>query len=159
MEYKKINEVKQYFIDKYGAPSVQKIGQYTYKTINAELSAFDKFIKSIIKCSEVVGLINIEKQINIFCEYAKQENAANLEILAKRIETLIKQFSNRVNFDRNNFKIMMIDIGKIVENKNFDPRTISNYFSKYLKIRSLTYNIRAEKSYAFMKRENLPYTR
>jgi len=106
-----------------------------------------------------VGLINIEKQINIFCEYAKQENAANLEILAKRIETLIKQFSNRVNFDRNNFKIMMIDIGKIVENKNFDPRTISNYFSKYLKIRSLTYNIRAEKSYAFMKRENLPYTR
>lgn len=159
MEYEKIDEIRQYLIEKYGEPIEQKIGNYTYKKINGDLNTFNRFISAILNCCDLVGLDNVEKQINAICEYAKIENPNNLETIAERLEVFAKEFSKKVNFSRNRFKNMMLDLGVDLEKADFNPKCIINYFVQYLRIRSIDYNIKADRNYQFTKKENLPYSR
>ena len=159
MEYEKIEEVRKYFIEKYGEPSEKKVNGYTYKTINQDLDCFNRFISAFTSCAEALKIDNIEKQINAICEFAKNSNPINLEIFAKKLERIEKEFHKGVGYSRKPFRTMIDEIGKMCQSKDFDPNCLTNLFSQYLKVKSVSYNIKAQKNFFYLISENREITK
>lgn len=134
MNFEKIEETRKYFIEKYGEPSVKKIGNMTYKTLNQDLEAFDKFIDAILKTVELTGLKDVEKQVGIICEYAKTANPVNMQAITYKLSQNNNQLGKGYSFTKKSFVKMFEEIGEIADKKDFNPNLIANYFSTFLKV-------------------------
>ena len=142
MEYEKIEETKIYLMEKYGYPSEQKLGTFTYKKINQYLNVFVKLSDALIKCCDLLKLNNSEKAIGVICEYCKNADPINMDIVANRLVVLTKYFSNNQNYSKKHFIEMIQELNEVADKKDFNPHCVINYFVAHLKIKAVSYNIK-----------------
>lgn len=137
-----IEETKKYLKEKYGYPSEQKIGTMTYKTINQYLNVFVNLSDALVKCCELLELEDCENAIKIICEYCKNADPINMEIISNRLTRLEKEFSNKVFFSKKRFIKLIQELNEVADKKSFNSHCVINYFVEHLKIRAVSYNIK-----------------
>ena len=142
MNNKHIEETKNYLIERYGCPSERKIGTLTYKTINQYLNVFIKLSDALVECCELLHLEDNEKAIKIICEYCKNADPINMDVIANRLVVLAKYFSNNRNYSKKHFIEMIQELNEVADKKDFNAHCVINYFVAHLKIKAVSYNIK-----------------
>lgn len=145
--YEKIEETRICLMEQYGYPSVKKFGNMTYKTINQELDSFNRLISALTKACDLLKIENYDKAIYVICEYCKDADAANMGIVANKIEKMNKELIKGINFSRKKFRNLIADLNLAADKKDFNPHAVINYFVEYLSIRAISYNIKNERRY------------
>ncbi len=135
----KIEETKKYFIEKYGEPSVKIENGVKVRFINAELSIFEKLIDVVTKASEIVDYPLNDVHIKVLCDFAMREIETNKQYAIAKIERLIKEWNNNVNFGKKNMVKLLKSFEEFSSSKNYDPRTIMNLFVEHIKSRKFSH--------------------
>ena len=145
MEYKKIEETRIYFMEKYGVPSEQKFGNMTYKVVNHDLDSFDRLIKSALKCCELTKFTNPEDFVNVICDFSKDLDPVNMNIIADKLEKIAKDLSKGINFSRSGFVKLVQELSKDSKNDSFEINKVMNYFVTYLNVKPASYKIKTSR--------------
>lgn len=135
MDYKVIEETRNYYIEKHGKPIETKMGSFTYKFVNGHLEAFDRLINSMSSLVDRIDIFISEKLVVALCEYCKLEQPENLNRIADKLNSIMMEMNKKVNFSKSKFLNLIKELSDVIEDKNFNPNAISNYFSYYLNVK------------------------
>lgn len=145
MQYKKIEETRTYFLEKYGYPTEKMIGKMVYKTMNQDFNCFNRLIAALTSCIELTKIEDAEISVNAICEFAKNIDPNNMDVIAEKLERLAKEFESGVNFSRNRFIKMMEELKEDSLNPNFNYDKVMNYFVAHLSVKPISYKIKTSR--------------
>lgn len=144
--YEKIEQTENYLNEKYGAPIEYREGNMTIKHINLYLNSFKNMIKAFTQALDYVEYEDVELQIELLCEYAKNAEYIDLDNIAKRLNYLIKMWKNdREKNAKNYFINLLDDLAKNYDKINSNCDLIINYFAYHIKCNQRKTNIKADK--------------
>lgn len=128
--YTAIEETKKYLIEKHGEPIVKQENGCTIRTINTYLDSFTRFIDSLEKLIDTLEITNIDSQMRLICEYAKDAEYLDLDYINTKLKAMQR------NLDKgkksNALNQLFEDLHEISNNPKTDPRTVMKYFRHYL---------------------------
>lgn len=135
----KIEDTKKYFIQKHGEPGVKIENGVKVRFINSELSIFEKLIEVMSKASEILNYPLNDSHIKVLCDFSKCEIETNKQYAIAKIERLIKEWENKVNFGKKNMIKLLKSFEEFSSSEDYDPRTIMNLFVEHIKSRKLSH--------------------
>ena len=135
MEFKVIEETRNYYIEKFGKPTETKMGSFTYKFVNGFLDSFNEFINKMLTIIERTGVGVSEKLMENICAYCKLTEPENLDRISNKLNSIILSMDKKVNFTRSKFVNLINDLSTAVEDPKFNPSVISSYFNYYLNVK------------------------
>ena len=140
----KIEETRNYLMEQYGYPTVQKFGTMTYRFVNTELNSFNRLISAYVQICELLKIEDYQNSAFAICEYCKVADPANMDIISNKLEGILKELNRRVNYTRKGFRNLVEELNEVLPKKDFNPHLVINYFVANLKIRAVSYNIKNE---------------
>ena len=157
MNQRIIEETKEYFTTKFGAPLVSKMGTMTYRKLNPYLDNFIAFIDAIDRACTHLNYKLSEAQVQLLCNFAKSTEYINTYYVVKRLNSIMNRCDKGYAFEgKKKFIQLLDDLAQLSVDKKYDCSLLINNFvysincSRYsMKYRDIRYD--------WVKQENAPF--
>jgi len=125
----KYEQTRQYLIEKYGDHKEKIIDGKIYRYINAELDNLDKLMNVFKQVVALYGKELKQEYINVICDFAISEVQPNVEIVIKKLDSLLK--NKKVS--KKSFEGLLQTFEEFYNDDKYNANFIMNFFVKYLK--------------------------
>ena len=129
----RIENTRQYLIEKYGEPIDKVVDGRKYKFINIELESFDKLIKALKDVASILKVDLKEEHINAFCDFALIEVQPNVLNVATILEKHVNSWQKKGCLSKKPVIYLLNEIETFYNDKAYKPRYLMSMFVEYIK--------------------------
>ena len=135
----RIENTRQYLIEKYGEPVEKVVDGKIYKYINSCLESFDKLIKALKDATRILKVDLKEEHINAFCDFTLVEVEPNVANVAKKLEKYVKSWESKGSLSKKPVVNLLYEIEEFYNSEKYKPRYLMSMFVENIKCSDINY--------------------